>query len=121
MQPLSLSQFSITCVLRGSLLVVLGAGFAFGGITPARKDLYRGTYYALIIGVGEVQGDSFAHLRGPEMDAHEFYRAITDQNSGLVKPENALVLTNAQATKESILAAVRQLHAKVHIDRKSVV
>jgi uncharacterized caspase-like protein len=104
---------SLACILRGSLLVVFGTGLCFGDAELVRQDLDRGTYYALIIGAGEVQGEFLPRLRGPEKDAHEFYRAITDQNSGLVKPENALLLTGEQVTKENILSKVRQLHDKI--------
>ncbi len=72
--------------------------------------------FALIVGVGNFQDASIPKLRYPAKDAKDLATVLTDPAVGRFKAENVLLLTDAQATRAKILAALQQLILRAQED-----
>lgn len=67
-----------------------------------------GEVYALIVGVNDYRDRHIGDLRFAESDAAAIQAALTDPQSGIVRPENVVTLTGAQATYRNISRALEE-------------
>lgn len=72
--------------------------------------------FALLVGVGDFKDPAIPKLRFPAKDAKDLAAALTDPQVGRFKPENVLLLTNAEASRTKILAALNQLILRAQED-----
>lgn len=72
--------------------------------------------FAMIVGVGDFKDASIPRLRFPAKDATDLATVLTDPQVGHFKTENVLLLTNAEATRAKILAALQQLILRAQED-----
>ena len=74
----------------------------------------NGEVYALVVAVNDYQDGRISDLRFAEPDAQAIEEVLTDPQHGIVKPENIVVLTGAQATYRNISKALEE-----HLVRKA--
>ncbi len=65
-----------------------------------------GKRYSVIIGINEYKNDGIASLSVAKNDAQAIYELITNPNVGGFPKENVILLTDDQASKESILKII---------------
>ncbi|MHB8123092.1 MAG: caspase family protein [Desulfuromonadaceae bacterium] len=66
--------------------------------------------YAIVVGVGKFQYlDRNNFLRYPASDARDFYEYLINPQEGNFPPNNAIILTDSQATKNNINNALQKI------------
>jgi len=86
------------------------------GVTPtatagdeANLPPYRDDSYAVVIGIDYTGRADIPHLKYAAADAKKVYEVLTDRKYGAIRPENAVLLLNQEATRNGIIAALRKL------------
>lgn len=86
------------------------------GVTPAaptvdEADLppYRDDSYAVVIGIDYTGRADIPNLKYASTDAKKVYDVLTDRRYGGIRPENAVLLLNHEATRNRIISALRKL------------
>lgn len=70
--------------------------------------------FALLIGIGKFKDANVPTLRYPAKDAHDLRDTLV--NSAFFRPNNVVVLTDTQATRENILNELQKLALRVQPD-----
>ncbi len=71
-----------------------------------RKVPQKGTYYAVVIGIGKYKDDRIPTLRYTTVDAKEMYNILTDPQYGNFPKSQVKLLIDEQATDNNIKSAI---------------
>ena len=91
-----------------------GATVSFAFTVQVDPAALNGEVYALVVAVNDYADDRISDLRFAEPDAKAIQAALTDPQYGIVKPENLVMLTGAQATYRGVTQALEE-----HLVRKA--
>jgi len=78
-------------------------------VDEANLPPYRDDSYAVVIGIDYTGRADIPHLKYAAADAKKVYEVLTDRRYGGIRPENAVLLLNREATRNGIIAALRKL------------
>jgi len=86
-------------------------GISVSAPAIAEADLppYRDDSYAVVIGIDYTGRADIPNLKYASTDAKKVYDVLTDRRYGGIRPENAVLLLNHEATRNRIIAALRKL------------
>lgn len=90
----------------------LGRGTAVAPRPAGPPPKYVRRKHALLIGIGAFADPTIPALQYPAKDAKDIARTLSDPNVGRFSPGNVTVLTDAQATRASVLDALQELILK---------
>jgi len=76
---------------------------------------------AVVIGIGRYSDPSLAALHTPERDARDVFAALTDPSTGLADSSTSVLLLGSQATRASILTAVREHQNRLKEDEALII
>jgi hypothetical protein len=78
-------------------------------IEEADLPPYRDDSYAVVIGIDYTGRADIPNLKYASTDAKKVYDVLTDRRYGGIRPENAVLLLNHEATRNRIISALRKL------------
>lgn len=78
-------------------------------VDDANLPPYRDDGYAIVIGIDYGGRADIPSLKYASADAKKVYDVLTDRRYGGIRPENAVLLLNNDATRSGIISALRKL------------
>jgi hypothetical protein len=100
---------SITNFLAAKTMKAPAVSVSAPAIEEADLPPYRDDSYAVVIGIDYTGRADIPNLKYASTDAKKVYDVLTDRRYGGIRPENAVLLLNHEATRNRIISALRKL------------
>jgi hypothetical protein len=86
-----------------------GVSIPAPAVDEADLPPYRNDSYAVVISIDYTGRADIPNLKYSSTDAKKVYDVLTDRRYGGIRPENAVLLLNHEATRNRIISALRKL------------